>query len=325
MKKVAIGIDIGGTNTVIGVVDQEGSVLAKGNIPTGKHMDVNLYLDDMQAEINRVLDFINEEIEVMGIGLGAPNGNYYSGAIEFAPNLNWKGRVELVNLLKERFEYPIITLTNDANAAAIGEMIYGEAKEMKNFIMITLGTGLGSGIVVNGEMVYGHDGFAGELGHVRVEKNGRECGCGRRGCLETYCSATGLVNTVYELIGTSKLPSVLREKVHQGEVTSKMVFDAATDGDELAKEAFRYTAEKLGTALADFMTFSSPEAFILFGGLANAGDLLLKPTYEYMEENMLSCFKGKVKLIQSGLPGADAAVLGSSSLVWQELNKEVLA
>ncbi|GJM63700.1 ROK family protein [Persicobacter diffluens] len=321
MKKVAIGIDIGGTNTAIGIVDEVGTVISRGNIPTDRHADIQLYIDDLASEIERVIASVDAELDIQGIGLGAPNGNYYKGTIEFAPNLRWKGVVHLTDLLAEKFPYPIIKLTNDANAAALGESIYGCAKGMRNYIMITLGTGLGSGIVINGDLVYGHDGFAGELGHVRVVDNGRECGCGRLGCLETYCSATGLVRTAYELLGTSNKPSALREVVNQEKLTSKLVYKYAIEGDELAIECFRFTAEMLGKALADFATFSSPEAFILFGGLANAGDLLLKPTKEYMEANMLEIFKNKIRVMPSELPGADAAVLGASSLVWNELNK----
>ncbi|BDD01686.1 ROK family protein [Persicobacter psychrovividus] len=321
MKKVAIGIDIGGTNSAIGIVDEVGTVLTRGNIPTDRHSDINLYIDDLAAEIERIIASTDVELDIQGIGLGAPNGNYYNGTIEFAPNLRWKGVVELTKLLSERFNYPVIKLTNDANAAALGESIYGCAKGLKNYIMITLGTGLGSGVVINGDLVYGHDGFAGELGHVCVENGGRECGCGRLGCLETYCSATGLVRTAYELLGKSNKPSVLREVVNTEKLTSKLIYKYAIEGDALANECFRFTAEKLGKALADFTTFSSPEAFILFGGLANAGDLLIKPTKEYMEANMLEIFKNKVAIKPSELPGADAAVLGASSLVWKELSK----
>ncbi|BDD05457.1 ROK family protein [Aureibacter tunicatorum] len=321
MRKVAIGIDIGGTNSVIGIVDEKGEVLSRGNIPTDKYDDINLYVNELSSAVKDCLKTIEEDIEVNGIGIGAPNGNHYSGTIEYAPNLKFKGVVPLVELLKEKFDYPVITLTNDANAAAIGEMIYGGAKWMKNFIMITLGTGLGSGIVINEEMVYGHDGFAGELGHVIVEKGGRKCGCGRRGCLETYCSATGIVRTIYDLLGDTMEPSVLREQVSSGTLSSKSIYDAAVAGDKLALEAFDFTAEKLGEALANAVAFSSPEAIFLFGGLANAGDMIIKPTKKYMEENLLKIYQNKVDIIKSELPGADAAVLGASSLVWQELRK----
>ncbi|BDD12681.1 glucokinase (plasmid) [Fulvitalea axinellae] len=317
MKEVAIGIDIGGTNTVVGIVDQKGHVFASGGISTAAYDDIDDYSEALFAEIDRLVDTISD-IKVLGIGIGAPNGNYYSGAIEFAPNLKFKGVVPLVEIFKRRYDYPAIALTNDANAAAIGEMIYGGAKGMKNFIMITLGTGLGSGIVINGELVYGHDGFAGELGHVIAVPNGRQCGCGRKGCLETYCSATGLTRTVSALIGSTQLPSSLRD-VKASEITSKMIYEAAMEGDELAKEAFRMTAEILGKALADATAFSSPEAFFLFGGVANAGDTIIKPTKKYMEEHMLSIYRNKVQIIKSELPGAHAAVLGASSLVWKEL------
>ncbi|MCG8476664.1 MAG: ROK family protein [Cytophagales bacterium] len=320
MEKIAIGIDIGGTNSVIGLVKENGEVLVSGGIPTQAYQEVDAYVEALEEEIRRLLAEAGEK-EVLGIGIGAPNGNYYNGTIEFAPNLNFKGIVPLVDKLKERFDYPVIKLTNDANAAAIGEMIYGGAKGMNDFLMITLGTGLGSGIVSNGELIYGHDGFAGEVGHVIVEKNGRQCGCGRRGCLETYCSATGLVRTVFELIGTTTLPSRLRDKVKEGDITSKMVYEAAIDRDELAVEAFRKTAEILGEALANSIAYTSPKAIFLFGGVANAGEYLIDQVKMYMEQNVLTIYQHKVDVIKSALPGADAAVLGASSLVWKEAKK----
>ena len=320
MTQVSIGIDIGGTNTVIGLVNEQGEVLSRGSISTQAYDQVIPYVEALAEEIRKVMG-ASEQYELMGIGIGAPNGNYYNGTIEFAPNLKFEGVVPLVDKLRAHFDCPVLKLTNDANAAAIGEMIYGGAKGMNDFLMITLGTGLGSGIVSNGELIYGHDAFAGEVGHVIVERNGRECGCGRKGCLETYCSATGVVRTAYELIGTTMLPSRLRELVKQGDITSKMVFEAAQDRDELAEEVFRQTAERLGQALADSVAYTSPEAIFLFGGVANAGDYLINQVKQYMEENMLKIFQNKVKVIQSALPGADAAVLGASSLVWKELDK----
>jgi len=250
---------------------------------------------------------------IKGIGAGAPNGNFYTGNIEYAANLPWKGIVPFGKLMSEKFGLPCM-VTNDANAAALGEMTYGAAKGMKNFIMITLGTGVGGGVVVNGQLVYGHDGFAGELGHVIMDReHGRPCGCGRKGCLETYCSATGVATTAKELLKKDATPSLLRN-VEWDKITSKDVFDAAMQGDELAKQVFEFTGKTLGEAFADFVAFSAPEAIILFGGLAQAGDLILKPIRESMEANLLSVWKGKVKLIFSQLPDDDAAILGAASL-----------
>ncbi|TAJ14044.1 ROK family protein [Marinilabiliaceae bacterium JC017] len=317
-KEVAIGIDIGGTNTVIGVVDREGNLLAEGHTPTLTNTDIKNYLEVLTAKINETVFEIKEEIEVKGIGVGAPSSNYYTGEIVGASNLGWGDVVPFVQLLREYYDYPAIILTNDANSAAVGELMYGGAKGMKNMIMLTLGTGVGSGIIVNGELVLGHDGFAGELGHVIMDTNGRECGCGRKGCLETYASATGICRTVSELIATSKIPSELR-KVPSGNFTSKMIFDAAEKGDKLALEAFEITGKMLGEAIANFVAFSSPEAVFLFGGLALAGDYIFKPTKKYMEENMCFLYSNKVKLLPSKLDGAKIAVLGASAVVWKEL------
>jgi glucokinase len=253
--------------------------------------------------------------QIKGIGIGAPNGNFYHGTIEFAPNLPWKGVIPLANLVTEQFGLPV-EVTNDANAAAIGEMTYGAAKGIRDFIMITLGTGLGSGIVINGQLVYGHDGFAGELGHVIVEKEGRLCGCGRYGCLETYVSATGIVRTMLELLGKRKTDSSLRG-LKTEDITSKLICDAALEGDQLAQKAVDMTACTLGKALANYIAFSAPEAIFLFGGLARAGDLLINPTRKYMNENVLQIWKDKVKLINSELRESDAAILGASALVWE--------
>lgn len=320
MKQVAIGIDIGGTNTVIGVVDQTGQVMAEVSIPTETHPDYKIFLDNLAAAVNKLLDGLNEEVEIMGMGLGAPNGNYYNGTIEFAPNLNFSGVVPVVDYLKTKFSFPHIILTNDANAAAIGEMIYGGAKGIKNFIMITLGTGVGSGIVVNGEMVYGHDGFAGEIGHTIVDPNGRDCGCGRKGCLETYTSAPGIKRTVFELLATMIEPSELRH-VSFEELSAKRIDKAARKGDAIALEAFDYTGEVLGLKLADAVAHTSPEAIFLFGGLANAGELIFEPVKRYLEENILNIYKNKVRILPSQLPASDAAVLGSSALVWKEIDR----
>ena len=318
MKQAAIGVDIGGTNTVLGLVDQSGEVIERHSIPTKTQADYKFYMNQLADAINELINKANIQTEVMGIGVGAPNGNYYNGTIEFAPNLNFKGVVPVVDFLRDKFDYKVIVLTNDANAAAIGEMIYGGAKGMKDFIMITLGTGVGSGIVVNGEMVYGHDGFAGEIGHTIVDPNGRDCGCGRKGCLETYTSAPGIKRTVFELLSTMNEPSVLRG-VSFNDLQAKMIDEAARNGDLIAKEAFDYTGEILGLNLANAVAHTSPEAIFLFGGLAQAGELIFEPVKHYMEEHLLNIYKNKVKVLSSKLPPGDAAVLGSSALVWKEL------
>ena len=319
MKEVAIGIDIGGTNTVFGIVDKKGNCIIKNSISTDAYDDVKLYVKDLCISIKETIKLTDEDFEIKGIGLGAPNGNYYKGTIEFAPNLKFKGIIPLVDMIKNQLEYPVIILTNDANAAAIGEMIYGGAKDMKNFIMITLGTGVGSGIIVNGELVYGHDGFAGEIGHTIVDPNGRMCGCGRKGCLETYASAPGIKRTVFELLANSNEPSELRA-VSFNDLSGKMIDNAALNGDKIALESFEFTGKILGLKLADAIAHTSPEAIFLFGGLAQAGDLIFKPTLYYMEKNLLNIFKNKVKLLPSQLEGSDAAILGASALVWKELD-----
>lgn len=321
MKHVAIGIDIGGTNTVIGIVDQSGQVLAQNTIPTVTHPDYTIFLNELVNATASLLKPLESELEVVGMGLGAPNGNYYNGTIEFAPNLKFKGVVPVVDYLKQKFDFPHIILTNDANAAAMGEMIYGGAKGMKDFIMITLGTGVGSGIVVNGEMVYGHDGFAGEIGHTIVDPNGRDCGCGRQGCLETYASAPGIKRTVFELMATMIEPSELR-KISFDDLSAKRIDEAARKGDPIALEAFDYTGEILGLKLADAIAHTSPEAIFLFGGLANAGELIFEPVKKYLEQHILNIYKGKVKVLPSELPASDAAVLGSSALVWKEASMD---
>jgi glucokinase len=321
MKKVTFGIDIGGTNTVFGVVDSEGKCLKKSKIPTPTHGNVDAYLVDLAKALNELKDSITEPVEFMGIGVGAPNGNYYTGRIEFAPNLKFPDVVPLVDLLKKHFDYPVIALTNDANAAAIGEMVYGGAKGMRDFIMVTLGTGLGSGIVANGEMIYGHDGFAGELGHIIAVRDGRQCGCGRKGCLETYASATGIRRTVYELICNTNHESELRA-IPFNELTAHRIHTAAVNGDKIALEAFEFTGEILGRALADTIALFTPEAFFLFGGLANAGDYIFNPTLKAMNDNCLVIFKNKTKLLASKLEEGDAAIVGASALVWKELDKK---
>lgn len=314
-KPYVVGMDMGGTNTVFGIVDARGNVISKSAIKTGTHTDINLYINDVYTELIKLIDAVGGVEKIKGIGVGAPNGNYYSGTIELAPNLPWKGIIPFAKLMSEKFGIPA-ALTNDANAAAVGEMTYGGALGMKNFIMITLGTGVGSGIVIDGKVVYGHDGFAGELGHVTVIKNGRKCGCGRMGCLETYASASGVARTAREILETTKKDSLLRN-VPIDDITSKDVYDAAVDGDAVAQEIFQFTGEILGEALSNFVPFSAPEAIVLFGGLVKAGDMILKPIVENMEKNLLNLWKGKVKVIFSDLKEADAAVLGASALAWE--------
>ena len=318
MRKVGIGIDIGGTNTQIGFVDEAGKVFLEATMSTLVGDTFEEYLEELYNVIEQAKEDSEEKFEIFGIGVGAPNGNFYKGTIEFAPNLKWKGVIEVTKLMTEKFGVPAV-LTNDANAAAIGEMMFGGAKGMKNFIIITLGTGLGSGIVVNGELVYGHDGFAGELGHVIVEKGGRLCGCGRRGCLETYASATGIKRTAFEVIA-DKNQETLLSKYSYDELSSFKIYEAAQNGDHIAREIFRETGRVLGEALADFVANGSPEAIFLFGGLANAGELILEPTEKSMEDNLLHIFKNKVKLQLSQLNEGDAAVVGAAALAWKEFS-----
>lgn len=317
-NKVALGIDIGGTNTVFGLVNEEGTVFARSSLPTNGQNSAKDLFKRLFEIFYRDMKGTIENVEIIGAGVGAPNGNYYTGTIENPPNLKW-GYVNVADVVKEHLDIPV-ALTNDANAAALGEMKFGAAKGMRDFVEITLGTGLGSGIVVNGELVYGKDGFAGELGHTNVKPNGRLCGCGMKGCLETYVSAPGIKRTVFKLLSIVKSESHLRD-VTFNQMDSKMIFEAAQEGDKIAIEAFDYTARILGMALADTVAYLSPEAIILFGGLANSRDMLLGPVKNYMEENLFESFKNKVKIIPSGLPEGDAAVLGASALIWHELKK----
>ena len=315
-KPYVIGIDMGGTNTAFGIVDARGNVLASSSIKTRKHSNIADYIDELYTEITRLIDANDAQGKVQGIGVGAPNANYFTGIIEDGVNLPWPTPIPLADLISNKFGIPAV-ITNDANAAAIGEMTYGAARGLKDFIMITLGTGVGSGIVINGQMVYGHDGFAGELGHVIMKRNnGRMCGCGRTGCLEAYCSATGVARTAREFLEIRTEPSALRN-IPVDEITSKDVYDAAVSGDKIAKDIFEYTGEILGQALADFASFSSPEAFVLFGGLTKAGDLIMKPVKEALDKNILGCYRGKVKLLISELKESDAAILGASALGWE--------
>ncbi len=324
MKQVAIGIDIGGTNTIFGIVDKNGGFISRGSIKTETHPDYTIYMSALCQSIDEMINNSEGDFEVVGIGVGAPNGNYNNGTIEFAPNLNFKGVVPVVDFIKGKFDFDVVVLTNDANAAAMGEMIYGGAKGMRDFIMITLGTGVGSGIVVNGEMVYGHDGFAGELGHVIAVPEGRKCGCGRKGCLETYTSANGIKRTVFELLANTIEHSELRNIGYNG-LSSKMIDEAAKRGDIIAKEAFDYTGKILGEKLADAVAHTSPEAIFLFGGLAQAGDLIFEPTKKYMEQALLNIYRDKVKLLPSQLPPGDAAILGASALVWKEFQRQEMS
>ena len=315
-KPYVVGIDIGGTNTVFGVVDARGTILYSGSIKTGKYIEIDDYVTALANGLMSVIDQAGGTEMIKGIGVGAPNGNFFNGCIEFAPNLPWKNKVPLAQLISEKVGVPV-ALTNDANAAAIGEMTYGAARGMKDFIVITLGTGVGSGIVIGGNLVYGHDGFAGELGHVIMRRNnGRPCGCGRQGCLEAYASATGVARTAREFLEIRKDDSLLRE-LDPDQITSKDVYDAAMKDDALAKEIFEFTGNILGEAFADFVAFSSPEAIILFGGLTKAGDLIMNPIKQAMDKNMLNIYAGKTKLLFSQLKESDAAVLGASALGWE--------
>ncbi|SDL46974.1 glucokinase [Catalinimonas alkaloidigena] len=323
---VTLGIDIGGTNTAFGLVDRLGNILTESTLPTKVHPTCEEYLRSLNSKIRQIYNDhekkSGQKMRLIGIGIGAPNANYYRGTIEYAPNLTWPGVVPFVEMMKGYFDVPIV-LTNDANAAAVGEMVYGGAKGLKNFVVITLGTGLGSGLVVNGELVYGHDGFAGELGHITVNPDGRHCGCGRKGCLETYVSATGIKRTVYKLLADFNESSELRN-VPFNDLTAYMISEAARRGDRVAIEAFEYTGRILGQKLADTVAHTSPEAIFLFGGLAQANELIFYPTQRHMEANLLNIYKNKVKILPSELMDKNAAVLGASALAWKELESEGL-
>lgn len=319
LQQLAVGIDIGGTGTKFGIVDRNGNILFSGEISSRNHSEVEGFIDELHGALYDLIEKAGGAGRIRGIGVGAPNGNFYSGTVEYAPNLPWKGIIPFAKMLEEKFRLPVV-LTNDANAAAIGEMMYGAAKGMKDFIMITLGTGVGSGIVANGKLIYGHDGFAGELGHTIIIPNGRlHEGTGKLGSLESYASATGVRLTALEMLGKSTEKSLLSD-VNPKKIDSKKVYEAAIQGDALAKEVFDFTGQVLGLALANFVMFSSPEAIILFGGLTKSGDLILKPTRESMETNLLKVFQNKVKILVSHLREADAAILGASALVWEMKN-----
>ena len=316
-KPYVIGLDLGGTNSVFGIVDRRGTIVATTSVKTQEQNDVEVYVDYCCTALKKIIEEVGGIEKIQAMGIGAPDANYYTGIIDNPANLPWKGEIPLAKMFSDRLGIPV-ALTNDANAAAIGEMAYGAAKGMKNFIMITLGTGVGSGIVVNGQVVYGSDGFAGELGHVIVDKSSeaRSCGCGRKGCLETYCSATGVARTAKMIVSSSERPTLLRN-IPLDEITSKDVAIAAGQGDEVAKEIFEYTGKILGEACADFAAFSSPEAFIFFGGLTKAGDLLMDPIKKAYDENVLFLYKNKAQMIVSELDDAGAAVLGASALGWE--------
>ncbi len=316
LQQLVIGIDIGGTGTKFGIVDRDGNVLFSSEISTKKHATVESFIDELHEALYVLIQKAGGAGRIKGIGVGAPNGNYYTGTIEYAPNLPWKGIIPLAKLLEDKFKLPT-TLTNDANAAAIGEMTYGAAKGMKDFIMITLGTGVGSGIVANGQLIYGHDGFAGELGHTIIIPDGRlHQGTGKLGSLESYASATGVRYTALEFLEKTNEDSLLRS-VSPDDMDSKKVYEAAIKGDKLAKEIYEFTGRILGIAMANAVMSTSPEAIILFGGLTKAGDLILKPTREHMEANLIQIFQNKVKILISHLKESDAAILGASALAWE--------
>lgn len=318
LKEVALGVDIGGTNTKLGFVDRDGISLADMSIPTGED-DADKFLPRLYRAVDKLMIPLRDKVKMVGIGVGVPNGNYYKGTVEMPANLQWRDYVPLTEWIEAHYQLPC-RLTNDANAAALGEMKFGVAKGMKNFVVITLGTGLGSGFVVDGRLAYGHDGFAGELGHVVVNPDGRMCGCGKKGCLETYVSATGIRRTVYKLLADHTEDSEMR-RISFEDLDASMITDSATRGDKIAIEAFEYTGRILGMKLADVMAILSPEAFILFGGLTRAKEYLFEPTQRYMEMYMMPVFRNKVKLLTSGLTGANTAILGAAALIWHELEK----
>ena len=316
-KDYVVGIDIGGQSSKLGVVDARGEVLAQSVIKANPIADAQVIVNELAAGVKALIGKSGKTGQIRGIGVGAPNGNYYTGSIAFAPNLPWAagGEVKFAEMLSKACDGIPVALTNDANAAAVGEMTYGVAKGMKHFIMITLGTGVGSGIVIDGKVLYGSDGFAGELGHTcAVRHNGRQCGCGKTGCLEAYCSAIGVARTAREWLEASDEPSQLRIVDN---ITSKDVYEAAKDGDALAKRVFDFTGRILGEKLADFVEFSAPEAIVLFGGLARAGEFIRKPALKAMDDNVLPLWKGKVKILFSQLKESDAAILGASALAWE--------
>jgi glucokinase len=316
--EVVLGIDIGGTFTKIGLVDRKGSIHYEDEISTTGYERIEEFIFALHAHVMQKLEEIGTKFSLLGIGVGAPNGNYYEGTIENAPNLAWKGRIEFVKLMEEQFHLPVL-VTNDANAAALGEMLFGDASELQNFVMITLGTGLGSGLVVNGDMVYGHDGFAGELGHVLVYDHGRQCGCGKRGCLEAYVSATGIKRTVYELMAEENTESAFR-KIPFSKLKPKIITAHAEAGDPIAIKAFEKTGYLLGRALADTVAHISPSKIFLFGGLAKAGKWIIDPAKKSMEEHLLPIYRDKIDIVPSALLKKNIAVLGAAALIWKRLD-----
>ena len=320
LKPYVIGLDLGGTNSVFGIVDARGDIKATTAIKTGGFNTADDYVNAAIEALQPIIEQVGGIEKIKSMGIGAPNANYYNGTIEFAPNLPWAhdGIVPLAKMFSDKLGGIPVAMTNDANAAALGEMVYGVARGMKNFIVITLGTGVGSGIVVNGQLLYGHDGFAGELGHVTMVRGaeGRSCGCGRTGCLEAYCSATGVARTARELLSKTDRPSLLRD-MNPEDITSLDVSIAASKGDELAKEIYAFTGKMLGEACADFTAFSSPEAFIFFGGMVKAGDLIMNPIKEAYDQHVMNIFRGKAQFLVSGLDGSSAAVLGASAIGWE--------
>ncbi|HNX84391.1 MAG: ROK family protein [Bacteroidales bacterium] len=317
--KTVAGIDIGGTNTTFGFVDRSGKILAEDQIITTHYDEPEVFVAALYEKMMITAQKSGNDFEILGYGIGAPMGNINKGTIEYPADLPWKGIIPLADIFERHTSLPVI-VTNDANAAAVGEMIYGGAREMKNFVVITLGTGLGSGFVVDGKLVYGHDGFAGEIGHttIRPGTSNRDCGCGRKGCLETYVSATGLKRTVLKIMADRLDNSELRKHSFE-ELDSKMIFEAARRGDPIALEAFEHTGAMLGFKLADVVAHTNPEAIFLFGGLALAKELIFEPAKKHMEENLLYIYRDKVKLLPSELSTQNAAVLGASSLVWSTL------
>jgi len=319
-KDVVIGVDIGGTYTKYGIIDKAGKIYSEDYISTNEYKTVKDFAVSLRKHLFTSLENNLPEFNLKGIGIGAPNGNYYTGKIEFAPNLNWKGVIELVKIIEKEFNLPAV-LTNDANAAALGEMLFGDAKNMQNFIMITLGTGLGSGLVINGQLVYGHDGFAGELGHVRAVDNGRQCGCGKKGCLETYVSATGIKRTIFELLADENVNSEFR-KISFNKLKPKLITSLAEKGDPIAIKAFEKTGFLLGRNLADTVAHLSPQAIFLFGGLAKSGKWIIEPTKKSMEEHLLAIYKNKIDIRPSALLKKNIAVLGAAALIWKELEDQ---